>query len=1719
MSVRLTIAATAAATVVVGQPVLAATSSHHGKSVAIKGVSAPRHVKGVHLKVPAGVAPHATAINGLGKLHEHGGPITVALQLPAKPAMTVWRKAAPGTRAHAARAQAATIAASQHAVVRRANQLSSLHVLYRVQNLYDGVVVRVSQRQAASLLSIPGVSAVQRVTPAQLHDASSDALVGAPQAWQSNGGLTGQGETIGIIDTGVDYTHTDFGGDGNTAGNDSKVVGDSPDYPSAQVVGGYDFAGDAYDASTTAKATPQPDADPVDCNGHGTHVAGIAAGQGENANGTTFTGPYNSSVPLPTMRVSPGIAPQATLYALKIFGCSGSTVLVTQAIDWAMDPNNDGNFDDHLDVVNISVGSNWGSSSSPDAIAASNAVKAGVQVVTSAGNSGDVSYVSSTPGSSERAITVAASVDAGEQSDNMTFTPTGGSPTRYGGAYSTSYSWTTHPADITAPVYHPTTANRTGCAAYTGTDLALAPGTIVVLDWNPTNAATVPCGSVTRVTNAAAAGAVGAIFVEYGPTQSVNVTGSSTTQSIIITNAGNAIETAVPAGTVGGTASFSANDVKAGQINDAGRTDTVASYSSRGPTVATNSLKPDLSAPGDTVWSAAFGTGTKGISYNGTSMAAPHVAGAMALLAERHPSWSPEELKALVMNTADAELTYGRSGTGARISPVRQGSGRMDIPNALQSDVVAYDTDVPGSVSLSYGSVQVLGTQTATRTLKVVNNGDSDASYQLGIDQTTPVPGVSYSFPDGNHIIVPAHGSVTVPVLLTAVGSAMTNATDPNLDLKQTDSNLFRQKLSESAGLVTLTPENGTSGVPLHVAYLAVVRPASNMSTPATQLAFPDANPGGGGILLSGTGVNTSDGELSNVTPLQLMDTSPRDPSVPANVDLRATGLAATTSQVIFGINTYGQHAMPGYQEADLEVYLDPNNTGIYKYILFNTRYTTTSSLPTDVYVTGLYNTGTGVVTYANYLNNRDGSVPTALFNSDVMTMGTTLASIGLTGATKNLRYQTVTWHGGTKGEESPIHVVDLAHPGLDFSNGANNTLYRDLPGDGVPVAWNPSYYAAQHGLGVLLLHHFNQSGSTAQIIPAGPAVSSISVTPASPTIVKGTSQQLTATATYTDATTQDVTGLAHWSSDSSNATVGSDLADAGKVTGASAGGATITASLRGVDGSTPVTVTHGTLTSISVTPANASVAKGTTQQYTATGNYSTGDTEDLTSAVTWSTDDLATATIDSSGLLTGAGEGSTNVVASYGGKTGSTGVTVTAAALSSVTVSPSPASMAKGTQQQFSATGHFSDGTTQDVTSSATWSSTNTDAVTVDTTGLATAAGVGTSTVSAAYSGKSGDASVEVTAATLQSIAVTPPFAKLPVGLSRQFTATGTFSDASTQDLTNNVTWTSSRPSYASVSNAAGSEGLAQGLATGGARITATLGSVSGYTHLSVTPAVLTGLVVTDGSLITNGASPHSVVASLAKGDQRQLIATGTFSDGSMLDMTTQVTWSPSTGNPAALMSNASGSQGVVTGMHSGETTVHARSGKIDGTHTVTVSNAELRSISLSPANPSIAKGTTTRVVATGTYSDGHTGPLWSQVSWSSADPSTVSVSDDSPKKGTVTGVGVGSTTVTATVGGVQGSTTVTVTAATLKRLRVTPANSSTAAGTTRHLRATGIFTDASTQDLTSQVVWSSDAESVASVSNASGEQGLLYAVAPGTANITAALDSVTGSTGATVT
>ena len=163
-------------------------------------------------------------------------------------------------------------------------------------------------------------------------------------------------------------------------------------------------------------------------------------------------------------------------------------------------------------------------------------------------------------------------------------------------------------------------------------------------------------------------------------------------------------------------------------------------------------------------------------------------------------------------------------------------------------------------------------------------------------------------------------------------------------------------------------------------------------------------------------------------------------------------------------------------------------------------------------------------------------------------------------------------------------------------------------------------------------------------------------------------------------------------------------------------------------------------LQSITVSPTSASISVGATQQFTATGHYSNGSTQTLTSGTTWSSSSTTYATIGATGLATGVAAGSTNITASSGGvvSTPAAALAVTASTpvLQSITISPTSASIAVGATQQFTATGHYSNGSTQTLTSGVTWSSSATTYATIGATGLATGVAAGSTSIAASSSG-----------------------------------------------------------------------------------------------------------------------------------------------------------------------------------------------------------------------------------------------------------------------------------------------------------------------------------------------------------------------------------------------
>ncbi|MGD0599826.1 MAG: Ig-like domain-containing protein [Terriglobales bacterium] len=393
----------------------------------------------------------------------------------------------------------------------------------------------------------------------------------------------------------------------------------------------------------------------------------------------------------------------------------------------------------------------------------------------------------------------------------------------------------------------------------------------------------------------------------------------------------------------------------------------------------------------------------------------------------------------------------------------------------------------------------------------------------------------------------------------------------------------------------------------------------------------------------------------------------------------------------------------------------------------------------------------------------------------------------------------------------------------------------------------------AIRALGVLIglsLFFSCGSGSTSQ----GPAkLSQIKIAPANQTIAKGTTLQLSATGYYADGTSHALGASVTWqTSQPAVATITTQ----GDVTGMGEGVAQLSAVYQGVTGSTSVNVGPPALLNLTVGPNQSSLPVGESEQLTATGNYSDGTVQNLTQSATWSSSAPGVAAITAGGLATAVTAGTSSLSATMTSITSSATLTVTSAALVSIAVTPGNASIAAGNTQQFAATGTYSDASAQNLTSTAAWSSSAPGVATITPGGLATGVKTGQSSLSATLGSITGSAALAVTAPVLVSIAVTPGNASITVGTKQQFTATGTYSDASTQNLTSTAAWSSSAPSVATISDASGSQGLATTAGLGTTTMQATSGAINGSTPLTVTA----GFVLT-GSLNTARASHTSTV------------------------------------------------------------------------------------------------------------------------------------------------------------------------------------------------------------------------------------------------------------------
>ena len=1013
---------------------------------------------------------------------------------------------------------------------------SGSHVLYQLHAVMAGVGVYTNVKNLPALERISGVTHVYAIAPKKPSLSYSVYLEKAPQVWQAYGDM-GANSRIAIIDTGVDYTHADFGGPGTVQAYQDALATDTetPSYPDTNKISpeSYDLAGDNYDADgTSGSPVPAPDPNPLDCNSHGTHTAGDAAGYGENPDGTTFTGDYttlgslSSSAYMADFKIGPGMAPLAQILSYKVFGCSGSTDLVAAAIDMAADPNGDGDPADHADVISMSLGADWASPQDGDAVASNAATDLGISVVAAAGNAGDLYDVGGSPGNAQKVIGAAASADAYTQLDTLHVSAPAGDAGAYPAERSVAYDWANKPDfSSTAPVVTLTDPgdanNQDGCDPIS-TDLT---GKIAWLEWTD-NDAVRRCGSAARSANALAAGAVGAIFADDEDSFAAGITGSATIPVAMLTKtAADTLRPDAVAGTLR-IGSSSANDFE--QLLP-GLDDTLASFSSRGIGEDGN-LKPDVAAVGVSVFSAGMGTGDDGLSDSGTSMATPEVAGLDALVRDQNPTWNPEQVKADIMNTAGQDLFTGDSHSGDKYAPERVGAGRIDAKAALDNNVLAYVQDDPGEVSASFGPIAATGPTTLHKTITLDNQGGTDAVYDTSYEALTSVPGADYSVSPAT-VTVSANSTTTVTLTLTIDPTQLTKTVDPTINLDPDGFGITDDFLADASGRVVFTPDASNTdpnALALRVPVYSAPRPASTMTQPST-LAMPGGATQSASLPLSGNGVQQGSGSeaiQSIVSGFELQATSPALPNCSGSVtsgcihasDEKAADLkyVGTTSDVpeltalgdpntiddgllYFAVSTQGPWHTPATQN-EYDIYIDTNGDGIPDLVTFNTRAT-----PSDnFFIDETIDLNSGDIVDEELINDRFGDTDTAIYDSDTLVMPVWLGALGISAGHSRISYGIVTFGQFSNapvdsvGFNSDLSALDGSlstdplNPGLAIFGTLGQVaddsllLYQDMPDTSLTVQRNAASYAADHGMGALLVHFHNTVGNKAQVVDIG---------------------------------------------------------------------------------------------------------------------------------------------------------------------------------------------------------------------------------------------------------------------------------------------------------------------------------------------------------------------------------------------------------------------------------------------------------------------------------------------------------------------------------------------------------------------------------------------------------------------------------------------------------
>jgi subtilisin family serine protease len=932
-------------------------------------------------------------------------------------------------------------------------------VYSHLQSAYNGMGVRIARGKAAGLAKLPGVVAVHTLTAKSVDNTVSIPFLGVPQVWQDTG-YTGKGVKVAIIDTGIDFTHADFGGPGTVAAWDAAHAASAAEADPAlfgpaapRVKGGYDFVGDDYDANgEKGPTTPSPDPNPLDCYGHGSHVAGTTGGSGVTADGKTYAGPYNADTAKAAFKVGPGVAPQVDLYSLKVFGCDGSTDVTVDAIDWAVDHG--------MDVINMSLGSPFGSPDDPDAVAASNAVAAGVVVVASSGNEGQNPYMTGTPGSGRGVISVSA-VDSTASFPGANLTADSIEAIEAINANGAKLTGATYPVFVVKDNPKTPENEALGCSvdAFEG----VAAGQLAVVDRGT-------CARAAKAIFGQQAGAGAVLMINNAP-------GFPPYEGEITSNPddGVAYTVTIPFLGVGLESADAVRErdgksltVTAATLKNPSFRD-YASFSSSGPASGDSSMKPNVSAPGVSISSAGVGTGNEAAINSGTSMAAPHVAGVAALAVQAHPAWRADEIAAALGSTADPDKLKENG-----YAPLL-GGGLVDAAQSVATttfatgDTFRTDNGRIAAPSLSFGFDEPTIASVETKVLTITNRGSRAVTYKVSADQFEGSVKAKVRF-SANQVRVPARGSARVAVTLLVPAATIGSSLDQN------DPFGFKQV----SGNVVLRSSQGVLRVP----YLQVPRAQAHV---IADLARSHGGPYGASVDSIGKpkpGQPSGPLAVRLANPFGALDADAdfytwglsdgRDATAgqgSSGYDLRAAGVQSfdqgSDTLVVFALNLHDRYSNAASNEYDVPV--DTNGDGKFDYLVFSYDSGLIRSGEADGNAEVFVQTAAGELFPSGYMAQAPTDSSTLLLPVDASTLG-------LSSTAGAFRYSAASF-GGYGGEDEFSGWASYNPWAKAIADGDYVTVERNKTAE-VSVAVDPAGLATQKPKGLMVVVFDNRSGA-----------------------------------------------------------------------------------------------------------------------------------------------------------------------------------------------------------------------------------------------------------------------------------------------------------------------------------------------------------------------------------------------------------------------------------------------------------------------------------------------------------------------------------------------------------------------------------------------------------------------------------------------------------------